>query len=260
MTSPSKRRDPESRDLAQRAGADGEAPLPVPRSVAIIMDGNGRWARSRGFERIKGHERGTEAVRQTVEECARLGVEALTLYAFSEENWSRPEREIRLLMGLLDRFLLGERRTLMDNGVRLIHLGRRERLPAKTLALLDETIAMTAGNQGTVLALAISYGGRQEIADAVRRLAAEVEAGTLRAADIDEARLAAAMYRPELPDPDLLIRTAGELRVSNFLLWQISYAEIHVTDVCWPDFRAEHLHEAFRAFGRRVRKFGAVVS
>ena len=239
--------------------SDNATGLPVPRSVAIIMDGNGRWARSRGFERIRGHERGVEAVRETVEECARLGVEALTLYAFSEENWSRPAREIALLMRLLKRFLVAERPTLMRNGVRLRHIGRTERLSPDVLATLEETVAMTAGNQGMTLALAISYGGRAEIVDAAQRIASAVQRGELAADAIDEATFARYLYMPELPDPDLLIRTAGELRVSNFLLWQISYAEMHVTDVCWPDFRKAHLHEAFRAFGRRVRRFGAVV-
>jgi undecaprenyl diphosphate synthase len=232
--------------------------LVVPRSVAVIMDGNGRWARQAGFERIRGHERGIDAVRTTVTECAKLGVKALVLYAFSEENWQRPQREIDLLFGLLKRFLVEERATLMQNRVRLLHSGRRERLGADILRLLDETVAHTAGNDGMRLSLAISYGGRQEIVDAVRQLAAQVQAGTLLPAAIDEAAIQRHLYHPELPDPDLLIRTAGEQRISNFLLWQVSYAEIVVDDVCWPDFRAEHLHAAFRAYGRRVRKFGKV--
>ena len=223
------------------------------------MDGNGRWAKSRGLERIKGHERGTDAVRETVTECARLGVEALTLYAFSEENWQRPKREIRLLMQLLKRFLRKERPTLMDNDIRLLHAGRRERLAPDVLELLDETMALTAGNGGMRLCLAISYGGRAEIADACRTLAEEVQAGTLTPDRIDEAAVAARLYHPELPDPDLLIRTAGEMRISNFLLWQVSYAELHVCDVCWPDFQKEHLWQALSDFGRRVRRFGKVV-
>ncbi|MCR9248448.1 MAG: polyprenyl diphosphate synthase [bacterium] len=237
----------------------GDDQLVVPRSVAVIMDGNGRWAKRAGFERIRGHERGVDAVRTTVTECARLGVEALTLYAFSEENWSRPKREIKLLFGLLERFLVAERPTLMDNDVRLLHSGRRERLPPRVLELLDETVELTAKNGGMRLALAISYGGRQELADAARRLAADVAAGELDPATVDESALAARLYLPELPDPDLLIRTAGELRVSNFLLWQISYAEIHVSDVCWPEFGKDELHAAFREFGRRTRRFGKVL-
>jgi undecaprenyl diphosphate synthase len=244
--------------VSERPRVETPAELPVPRSVAIIMDGNGRWARSRGFERIRGHERGTQAVRETVEECARLGVQGLTLYAFSEENWSRPKREIDLLMHLLERFLVEERATLMNNRVKLLHVGRRERLGVSVLQKLDESVAMTAGNPGMRLGLAISYGGRAEIVDAARRLAREVRDGRLDPELIDEARFREQLYRPEIPDPDLLIRTAGELRVSNFLLWQISYAELHVESVCWPDFRKEHLHAAFRAFGGRVRKFGAV--
>ncbi|MEZ5967326.1 MAG: polyprenyl diphosphate synthase [Planctomycetota bacterium] len=239
----------------------GTAPsdLVAPRSVAIIMDGNGRWARSRGFERIRGHESGTEAVRETVTECARLGVQWLTLYAFSEENWRRPQREIGLLMGLLRRFLVQERPTLMDNNVRLVHAGRREKLPKDILAVLDESLALTAGNDGMSLCLAISYGGRAELVDAMRGLAGEVERGELRPEEIDEASIARHLYQPDMRDPDLLIRTAGELRVSNFLLWQISYAELWVTDVCWPDFRKQHLWQAFDAFGKRVRRFGTVV-
>ncbi|MCA8950449.1 MAG: di-trans,poly-cis-decaprenylcistransferase [Planctomycetes bacterium] len=222
------------------------------------MDGNGRWAKRAGLERIRGHERGTEAVRTTVTECARLGVEALVLYAFSEENWKRPKREIKLLFGLLERFLVQERPTLMDNDVRLLHSGRRERLPADVLALLDETIALTAGNRGMRLGLAISYGGRQELTDATRAIARRVAQGELAPDAVDEAELARHLYLPELPDPDLLIRTAGELRVSNFLLWQISYAEIWVSDVCWPEFGRDELHAAFRDYGRRVRRFGEV--
>jgi undecaprenyl diphosphate synthase len=239
-----------------RAADDDE--LVVPRSVAVIMDGNGRWARRAGLERIRGHEKGIDAVRSTVTECARLGVEALTLYAFSEENWDRPKREVALLMQLLQRFLLHERPTLMDNNVRLLHAGRTERLEPAVAELLTETIALTAGNTGMRLCLAISYGGRQELVDAMRTLAREVQQGTLRPDDIDDEAIARRLYQPTLPDPDLLIRTAGEIRVSNFLLWQISYAEIHVASACWPEFGIEHLHAAFRDFGRRVRKFGKV--
>ncbi|MBM4060141.1 MAG: di-trans,poly-cis-decaprenylcistransferase [Planctomycetes bacterium] len=222
------------------------------------MDGNGRWAKRAGFERIRGHEKGIDAVRTTVTECARLGVEALVLYAFSEENWQRPQREISLLFQLLKRFLVAERDTLMQNRVRLLHAGRRARLQPDVLALLDETIALTAGNRGMALSLAISYGGRQELVDAMQRIAAEVEAGRLSPAAVTETTIRAHLYQPGLPDPDLLIRTAGEQRISNFLLWQVSYAEIHVSDVCWPDFGAEQLHAAFRDYGRRVRKFGKV--
>ncbi len=230
----------------------------LPRSVAVIMDGNGRWARARGLMRVRGHEAGVRAVRETVTECARLGVEALTLYAFSEENWKRPDREISFLMRMLDRFLVEERPTMMDNGVRLTSCGRLERLPDDVRRTLRETEELTRGNRGLVLCLALSYGGRQEILDAVRALARDVRAGRLDPRDIDEDEFRARLYRPELPDPDLVIRTAGEQRISNFLLWQISYAELHFTEVCWPDFRKEHLHEALADFSRRVRRFGGL--
>jgi undecaprenyl diphosphate synthase len=233
--------------------------LVVPRSVAVIMDGNGRWAKQAGFERIRGHEKGIDAVRTTVTECARLGVEALVLYAFSEENWARPKREVDMLFRLLKRFLVEERDTLMDNDVRLLHSGRRARLGADVLALLDETVALTAGNRGMQLSLAISYGARQELVDAMQKLAFRVQDGALAPEDIDDDAVRGALYQPSLPDPDVLIRTAGERRLSNFLLWQISYAEIHVSDVCWPEFGKEQLHEAFRDYGRRVRKFGKVL-
>jgi len=232
--------------------------IEVPRAIAIIMDGNGRWAKQRGFERIKGHEHGARAVRETVEESARLGIESVTLYAFSEENWRRPAREITLLMRLLKRFLLEERDGLMQNNVRLVHSGRRERLPVDVLEILDQTIEMTSNNTGMALCLAISYGGRSEIVDAAKKVAARVAAGELAVDSITEEEFARHLYQPELPDPNLMIRTAAEMRVSNFLLWEISYAEIYVTDVCWPEFRREHLWEALREYGRRVRKFGDV--
>jgi undecaprenyl diphosphate synthase len=243
---------------AEQPAASDET-LVVPRSVAVIMDGNGRWARQAGFERIFGHERGVDAVRTTVTECARLGVQALTLYAFSEENWQRPEREVKLLFGLLEKFLVQELPTLQQHRVRLLHAGRRERIPPKVLQLLDATIAATAAHDGLQLCLAISYGGRQEIVDAVRSLARDVAAGRLQPDAIDEAALAARFYQPQLPDPDLLIRTAGEMRISNFLLWQVSYSELHVSDVCWPEFGKTQLLAAFRDYGRRVRKFGKVL-
>jgi len=233
-------------------------PAQLPRSVAIIMDGNGRWARSRGFRRVRGHERGVTAVRNTVTECARLGLDALTLYAFSAENWKRPAVEVSFLMRMLNRFLVDERPTLMDNGVRLTHMGRDDRLPQKVRETLFQTEELTNENDGLVLCLALSYGGRQEIADAARRLVEDAVAGRLHPADVDEAALAARLYRPDLPDPDLVIRTAGEMRVSNFLLWQISYAEFWVTDVCWPDFGVEDLHRAFADFARRERRFGGL--
>ena len=241
--------------MIKHCGSEQDA---IPRSVAIIMDGNGRWARKRGFGRIKGHEHGITAVRETVEECARLGVEALTLYAFSEENWTRPKREIALLMNLLRRFLVEERNTLQDNKVRLVHAGRADRLEQDVRARLQETMDLTAGNQGMTLCLAISYGGRAELVDAMRAIGNKIAAGEVRPEQIDEQMISASLYQPDLPDPDLLIRTADEMRLSNFLLWQISYTELYVTPVCWPDFRKPHLREAFAAYAQRVRTFGAV--
>ena len=208
---------------------------------------------------MRGHERGTTAVLETVEQCAQLGVEALTLYAFSEENWQRPALEIKFLMRLLKRFLVQEREKLMENNIRLLHAGRRAKLPPEVLRELDQTIEISSSNTGMRLCLAISYGGRAELIDAISEIARRVKEGLIRPEEIDEKMISQHLYQPDLPHPDLLIRTANELRVSNFLLWQISYAEIWVTDVCWPDFRREHLWAAFESFGGRTRRFGAVV-
>ncbi|MBN1868584.1 isoprenyl transferase [Candidatus Sumerlaeota bacterium] len=234
-------------------------PSLLPRHVAIIMDGNGRWARSRGWsERIRGHEAGTQAVRAAVETCARLKLEALTLYAFSLENWQRPRRETSALMHLLRRFLVAERDELMENNIRLIATGRLDDLPGYARQALDKTREMTAANTGLVLNLALSYSGREEIAHAVRALAQQVAEGRLQPDDIVQESITENLYAPELGDPDLLIRTSGELRVSNFLLWQIAYAEIYITDVLWPDFRKVHLLEAFVDYQKRSRRFGKV--
>lgn len=230
----------------------------LPRSVAVIMDGNGRWARRRGFLRIRGHRKGVDAVRTTVTECARLGLEVLFLYAFSSENWSRPRQEVDFLMRTLGDFLVAERATLMDNNVRLTHCGRIEALPQEIRRTLHETESMTADNGGLTLCLALSYGGRQELVDAARELARAALRGEVDVDAIDEAMFASRLYRPELPDPDLLIRTAGQMRVSNFLLWQISYSEFYVTDTCWPDFDVSELHRAFRAYAQRDRRFGRI--
>lgn len=231
----------------------------LPRHVAIIMDGNGRWARQRGLARIEGHRHAAEAVREIVEQCAQLGLTCLTLYSFSLENWKRPQDEIEGLMALYAHYLVSERDNIMDNNIRVVQLGRREGLPAPVLQELDATAAMSRDNTGLTLALALNYGSRAEIVDAIRKLADRVRRGELRAEDIDEAAVNGALYSAGLPDPDLVIRTAGEMRVSNFLLWQISYAELYVTDVLWPDFRKEHLYNALRDYAGRVRRFGAVV-
>ncbi|MCA8911476.1 MAG: isoprenyl transferase [Planctomycetes bacterium] len=232
---------------------------PVPKHIAIIMDGNGRWAEARGMRRVKGHEAGIDSVRAISEECARLGVGQLTLYAFSEENWRRPRLEIEFLMRMLKRFLIKERDTLMRNNMRFGAVGRLDRLPKDVRRELDKTIELASGNTGTLLCLALSYGGRAELADAMKKLAEKVAAGELKPEDIDEQAIAANLYQPNMPDPDLVIRTAGEMRLSNFLLWQVSYAELYVTDTLWPDFREEHLHAALEDFARRERRFGGLV-
>ena len=231
----------------------------LPRHVAIIMDGNGRWAAARGLSRTRGHAAGVESVRSVTRTCARKGLHQLTLYAFSEENWKRPAREVALLMRLLRRFLIRERTEIMDNDIRLAAIGRLHRLPADVRKELEKTRELSAGNRGMVLNLALSYGGRQEILDALRAIAHRVRDGELEPDEITEEVVAAHLYQPDMPPPDLLIRTAGEMRFSNFLLWQVSYTELHVTQACWPEFREEHLDEAFESYGRRVRKFGGLV-
>jgi len=223
------------------------------------MDGNGRWAEERAMRRILGHREGVKSVRETTTECARMGVKSLTLYAFSVENWKRPRAEVRYLMGLLRRFLVEERPTLMENDVRLLGIGRLTDIPAEALATLRETERLTANNQGMVLRLALSYGARTELADAARDLARDVAAGRCSPEDVDEETLRSYLYDPHTPDPDLLIRTAGEMRLSNFLLWQISYSEFYVTDVCWPGFRKEHLLEALRNYASRERRYGGLI-
>jgi undecaprenyl diphosphate synthase len=231
-----------------------------PRHVAIIMDGNGRWAQQRDLPRIEGHRRGVATVRRITEHCARLGIGQLTLYCLSSENWRRPAAELQFLMHLLQQYMIEERSLLMRERIRLAMIGRRDGLPDATLAELDRTVAMCAANDGMRLCLAINYGSRGEIVDAARRLAAEAAAGRLDPATIDEEAFAARLDTAGMPDPDLLIRTAGEMRISNFLLWQISYAELWVTDVAWPDFSEADFDEAVAAFARRDRRFGGLSS
>lgn len=232
-------------------------PPPPPAHVAIIMDGNGRWAKARGLPRTAGHKRGAEAVRRTVEAAREMGISYLTLYAFSSENWKRPAGEVTDLMGLLRLYLRNEVSNLHKNGIRLRVIGDRTRLSADINALIDESEAKTAANTALTLVLALSYGGRQEIVCAARRLAEEVAAGRLSPADIDETAFAARLFTADIPDPDLLIRTSGEQRISNFLLWQAAYAEFVFTEVLWPDFGREHLEEAVCAFHGRERRYGA---
>lgn len=232
----------------------------LPRHIAIIMDGNGRWAQRRGLPRIEGHRRGSTSVRCVTEECARLGIEQLTLYCLSSENWKRPAEELAFLLQLLEQFLIDERPGIMKNQIRLDWIGRREGMPESAVRTLDETVRMSAGNTGLRLCLAINYGGRAELVDAVRRVAADVQGGQLAPSDITEDAISDRLYTAGMPEPDLLIRTAGEMRVSNFLLWQISYAEIWVTDVFWPDFDEAQLHAALRSYAARSRRFGGLTS
>jgi undecaprenyl diphosphate synthase len=231
-----------------------------PRHIAVIMDGNGRWAQRQNLPRIEGHRRGVASVRRTTEECARLGIEQLTLYCLSSENWKRPPAEIDFLMHLLEQYMIEERSTIMDNNLRVRMIGRREGIPDQVLRELDKTVDMSAANTGMWLNLAVNYGGRSELVDAVRAIAAEIAAGKLQPKEIDEHTIASHLYTAGLDDPDLLIRTAGELRISNFLLWQISYAEIWVTDRCWPEFDEPTLHAAISDFASRHRKFGGLTS
>jgi undecaprenyl diphosphate synthase len=224
----------------------------LPRHIAVIMDGNGRWARQRGLARIEGHKAGIESVRAVVTACAELGVGYLTLFAFSTENWKRPKEEVDALMGLLVLYMEQELPTMMENNVSFHAIGRLEELHPAVQEKLKETMAKTAGNTGLYLTLALNYSGRTEILDAVGRLLAD---GVKEA---DEAVLRARFYDPALPDPDLLIRTSGEMRVSNFFLWQLAYAELHITPVHWPDFRREHLLAALADFAGRERRFGGL--
>lgn len=228
----------------------------VPQHVAIIMDGNGRWAESRGLPRIKGHEAGAESVRDITRACRAAGVKALTLYSFSTENWKRPPDEVAGLMALLARFLVEERSEILENGIRLQAIGQTDTLPLTVRAALKELSFASRQNSGMTLTLALSYGGRAEIVEAARSLARKAATGRLRPEQIDEAAFAAELGTAGLPEPDLLIRTSGELRLSNFLLWQLAYAEFYVTDTLWPDFRRDELHAAFAAFGNRERRFG----
>ncbi len=242
-----------------RIRAVGLTPEQLPRHVAIIMDGNGRWAQRKGLPRIAGHRRGIQSVRSIVEEGCRLGLEQVTLYCLSVENWKRPERELRFLFRLLRHFLKAERDELMEQKVKLRMIGRREGLPAEVLRELDRTIDMTAENEGMTLCLAINYGGRTEIADGMRQMALDVKAGRLDPQTVDESTIERYLSTAGMPEPDLLVRTAGEMRLSNFLLWQVSYAELYVTETLWPDFRGDDLLAACRAFGGRQRKFGGLI-
>jgi undecaprenyl diphosphate synthase len=231
---------------------------PGLRHVAVIMDGNGRWAQRQGLPRIEGHRRGVATVRRITEHAARLGLEQLTLYCLSSENWRRPQAELSFLMHLLEQYMIEERALLMRQRIRLAVIGQRGGIPDDTLRALDRTVELCSTNDGMRLCLAINYGARAEIVDAARRLARDAVAGRLDPETIDEAAFAGRLDTAGMPDPDLLIRTAGELRISNFLLWQISYAELWVTAVSWPEFEERHFDEALAAFGARDRRFGGL--
>jgi undecaprenyl diphosphate synthase len=245
-------------DTLKRLADAGLDPARLPGHVAVIMDGNGRWAQQRGLPRIEGHRRGVQSVRATIEECCRLGIGQLTLYCLSTDNWKRPQAELDFLMALLHEYLLAEREEIMEQNIRFTTIGRRRGLPEDVLRALDENIRLSSANTGTTLCLAINYSGRAEMIEAVKLLAEQVKAGKLNPEDIDETTMSEALYTANMPDPDLLIRTAGEMRVSNFMLWQISYAELWVTPKCWPDFDAAGLQDALRDFGRRERRFGGL--
>jgi undecaprenyl diphosphate synthase len=234
-----------------------------PRHIAIIMDGNGRWAVKRGLERVRGHQEGARSVRDVVTEAARLrkhhgGPDFLTLYSFSTENWKRPANEVSFLMQMYIDYLRQERSTMMENNIRFNQIGRLENLPDPVLEEVTVALHATRNNDGLTLTLALNYSSRAEITDAVRQIAEKVKAGQLQPRDVTEQTISNHLYTAGMPDPDLLVRTAGEMRVSNYLLWQISYAELFVSDVLWPDFGVRELHQAIRAFSSRNRRFGAL--
>jgi undecaprenyl diphosphate synthase len=232
-------------------------PEKLPKHVAIIMDGNGRWAKKRALNRIRGHEKGANSVKDIVKTSREIGIPWLTLYAFSEENWKRPQHEVDALMNLLKRFLKSELGEMLENGIRFQTIGRTGKLPKDVQNLLSETSDKTSRNRDMVLTLALSYGGRQEIFDAIKKISHRIESENLRSKEITEQIISDSLYTAGMPDPDLLIRTSGEYRISNFLLWQIAYAEIYVTPTLWPDFRKEEYLLAIEAFQNRERRFGA---
>ena len=237
-----------------------QIPSRLPRHVAIIMDGNGRWAKRRGLPRLAGHREGSKAVSRITRFCRKIGIEALTLYAFSEQNWMRPPEEVEGLMHLLAEHLERERPEILENGIRLTAIGRVHRLPRMVREPLEALIRDSADNTGMTLCLALSYGGREEIVDAARDLVREVVEGRLEPDELDEDVLERFLWTSHLPPVDLIIRTSGELRLSNFLLWHAAYAELYFTEVLWPDFREEHLLRALQAFASRERRFGRVPS
>ncbi|MGH7582188.1 MAG: isoprenyl transferase [Gemmatimonadales bacterium] len=232
----------------------------IPRHIAIIMDGNGRWARERGLPRTAGHKAGMKSVREAVEGCLEAGVEVLTLFAFSQENWQRPPAEVGALMALLEEYISREAAELRDRGVSVRMLGELDRLGRSARRAVEQIEAITSSGDRLALNICLSYGSRAELVRATRRIAERVRSGTVDPAEIDEAMMSAELYTAAWPDPDLLVRTSGEMRVSNFLLWQLAYAEFHVTPVLWPDFTRADLHAAIAEFQRRQRRFGRVAT
>jgi undecaprenyl diphosphate synthase len=231
----------------------------IPKHVAIVMDGNGRWAQRRGLKRTEGHAAGEEALFDTVEGALEIGLRWMTVYAFSTENWRRPLDEVRFLMNFNERLLVARRDELNGKGVRVRFIGRRTgRVPRRVLRRIEETEALTARNRRLTLTFAFNYGGRAELVDAIQEIAREAAAGRLSPERVDERLIHRHLYAPDMPDPDLLVRTSGEHRISNYLLWQLAYSELHFTDVLWPDFRRKHLFKAIEEFQRRDRRFGAV--
>ncbi|MDX6767815.1 MAG: isoprenyl transferase [Candidatus Methylacidiphilales bacterium] len=241
-----------------RRKAVGEENIKVPRHVAVIMDGNGRWAAKRKQPRLAGHREGAKSVEATIRAAADLGIEFLTLYAFSVENWSRPRSEIKGLMGLLLKVLRDYEKTMEKESIRVVPIGRLADLPPEVASQLERTARATVHNKRLTVLLALSYGGRVEITEACRELARKAVAGSIRPEDIDEGMISSHLYTAGFPDPDLLIRTSGEMRLSNFLLWQASYTELFITPVLWPDFRKKHLQEAVAEYNKRQRRFGGV--
>ena len=230
----------------------------LPRHVSIIMDGNGRWATQRGLTRVTGHRRGRDSVNEVVEDARRLGIEYLSLYAFSTENWQRPRDEVAALMRFLRHFLAAELKKMMKNGIRLLAIGNLRKLPREVQTALKQTIEDTRHNTGMTVILAVSYGGREELTDAVKAIAQRVRQGELAPDDIDQDLVAGHLGTAGIPDPDLLIRTSGEMRISNFLLWQIAYSEMWVTETLWPDFRRRDLLQAVVAYQKRDRRYGGI--
>ena len=244
----------EDKKLQERVKSSG----PIPDHIAIIMDGNGRWAQKKGNIRLFGHKAGVESVRDITESCAQLGVGYLTLYAFSTENWNRPPSEINGLMKLLVQTLRNEAERLNRNDIKLVTIGQTERLPGKCQAQLEEVIDLTKDNKRMQLCLALSYSGRWDIKEAVKSIAGEVKKGNIEPDEVDDELISSFLSTAKVPDPDLIIRTSGEYRISNFLLWQLAYSELYITETCWPDFRRDELYQAIFSFQKRDRRFGKV--